>query len=89
MIRLEKQRGKKRGQEERNIAGLKLMIGLVGRPREGVGEIMPDGLRPRKDAQDIYELTRLAPSGGAGGWKYLKILGRVKHLSWNGSACFL
>lgn len=50
---------------------------------------MPDGLRPMKNGGDICGFTRLAPSGGARGWKYLRTLDEVKHLSWNGSANFL
>lgn len=49
-----------------NPEGTKLGVRLLGRPRAGVGQIMLGGLRLRKDGQDVYGLTRLAPSGGSG-----------------------
>lgn len=65
-----KEKGRRR-KRRNNPDGTK----LVGRSRAGVGEIMLGGLRFRKDGLDVSGLTRLAPFGGARGWKYLKMFG--------------
>lgn len=77
MIRLEKQREEKRRRRGRrnNLDGTKVGVCLLGSSRAGVGEIMLGGLRLMKGGQDIYRLTKLAPSGSARGWKDPKTLG--------------
>lgn len=69
-----KEKGRRR-ERRNNLDGTKLVVCLLGRSRAGLGETMLGGLRLTKDGQDIYRLPKLAPSGGARGWKYLKTFG--------------
>lgn len=66
-----KAKGKEKGgvRETRdNIDGTKLVTCLVGRSREGMREIMLDGLFCEGWSGYLW-FTRLAPPGGARGWK--------------------